>query len=438
MASNSIALAAAQLSEAATPAAALPPIKALITLSGGRGSRGARMAALSAEGVAPEARYLECVEAALPPLMAALHTHAAHPELCAAAGMLLRNIASEPCLEACIDAGAVQAMVAALCEHSGVVDTVTWVSGALCNLSCCDAGRNKCFASGALPALVSALRLHPGAEAVCEKVCSALGNIVSNNVVMKNVCLDDGLAPTLVTVLQAHAGNANVCERACKVFSVLTGSNSQGKVVCMEAGAIPAIVAALSTHVGSADVAQVGCWAIANIAGSARCREACWEGGAVAAMTAALAAHPTDELIEEEAGRALLRLGAPGGRLLLATLPPAGLQERLASCLECWRAAPRRACPRVGEHSGPHQCPVCFEEEAEKEWLALKCGHVVHSTCMMAWAAQETRAARAGAALNPKTEANCPMGRCVATRVAWVPGEAEGEVEVRSPVVADM
>ena len=123
--------------------------------------------------------------------------------------------------------------------------------------------------------------------------------------------------------------------------------------------------------------------------------------------------------------------------LVLVTLPPARLAARLASCAACWLASRPCACPPPRRH----ECAVCQADEGEGEggeagssWTALACGHLFHRTCILAWAASSTHAARQLAALPSHTEAVCPLDRSVITRVAskWR-SAAQKEEEV--PVV---
>ena len=122
-----------------------------------------------------------------------------------------------------------------------------------------------------------------------------------------------------------------------------------------------------------------------------------------------------------------LAVALPPRPLLLKHLAPVDTAARLESCLECWLASPRRKCPRGGgaveadaaggaaasgatfaelapgssssgggggaarsTHAEPLQCAMCYEvyePAVAAAWMALVCGHVFHSVCIMKWAA---------------------------------------------------
>ena len=70
---------------------------------------------------------------------------------------------------------------------------------------------------------------------------------------------------------------------------------------------------------------------------------------------------------------------------VLLHLPPADLAARLGSCLQCWRAQPRRACSHATEQGEQLHCAICCsEEEGGAGMLALHCGHLFHRRCLMA------------------------------------------------------
>jgi hypothetical protein len=121
-------------------------------------------------------------------------------------------------------------------------------------------------------------------------------------------------------------------------------------------------------------------------------------------------------------------------RLVLRVLPSSELPARLASCYQCWHAAPRRACI----HNEAPQCPICMEgDKIDRPWLALRaCGHIFHESCIMSWVALQTHDARGAAVLNPETAALCPVGRCQATSIGGsAGGSGGGDLPVATPVL---
>ena len=152
--------------------------------------------------------------------------------------------------------------------------------------------------------------------------------------------------------------------------------------------------------------------------------------------------------------------------LVLRRLPPRALAERLAACLACWRAGAPRACACSSQARAP-QCPICHAVEGEgcevgggegcaggsagaggkggggsalaaaplpaptqSAWMALPCGHALHSSCMMQWAV--TRACEFEVLRSATSVVCCPLCRRAATRVVrWTWGQADSEEEAR-------
>ena len=75
--------------------------------------------------------------------------------------------------------------------------------------------------------------------------------------------------------------------------------------------------------------------------------------------------------------------------LYLLHLSPSDTRARLASCLECWKAA--RACPGTGgaegaAHSLHHTCGICLDStRSDRQWMALACTHLYHAQCILQW-----------------------------------------------------
>jgi hypothetical protein len=332
---------------------------------------------------------------------------------------------SDEAAAACVAAGAVPALVAALTTHAGEAGVCRAACGALCNIVKSDEAAAACVAAGAVPAIVAALEAHAGEAGVCEVACNALGRITWSDE-GRAACLASGAVPAIVAALGTHAGEAGLCREACGALHAISWIGSdEGGAACLAAGAVPAIVVALGTHVGNADTCEGACKALGSIARTAEGRAACVAAGALSALLATIAAEDP----AADAARAALQNIQPPvpSTLALLALPPLQLEARLASCLECWASTPRAPCP----HRPPPECAICYDNVCEMPWLALPCGHLVHAGCMMEWAAAETRGARAAAALPTHTAAHCPLDRSVVTRLVPL-GEAlpEGAVAV--------
>lgn len=153
-------------------------------------------------------------------------------------------------------------------------------------------------------------------------------------------------------------------------------------------------------------------------------------------------------------GDTLRLLGFQAPALHLCVLPPPALEARLRSCFECWAAAAR---PRECAHAPlpPPVCPICYgewEEGESGEWVALKCGHLMHARCALSWGAKETRGYRKpphhggfqwGSFESRACSVSCPVDRSVVSvfgvegegglRVATPPPEWEGGADPGDP-----
>jgi hypothetical protein len=136
----------------------------------------------------------------------------------------------------------------------------------------------------------------------------------------------------------------------------------------------------------------------------------------------AAAARLQDSPAPSSFQRLLALLGADA--YVLLHLPPLEAAARMASCLECWRAEPRRACSDAAAHGEQLLCAICRADEAggaeegggAPSLLALHCGHLFHRRCLLAWLAH------GGAAL--AAAACCPLDRAPITRLAGAGDES--------------
>jgi hypothetical protein len=133
----------------------------------------------------------------------------------------------------------------------------------------------------------------------------------------------------------------------------------------------------------------------------------------------------------------------PPRALMLQHLGPGDTAARLESCLECWLASPRRACPRAAgaaalapaapgapaelqgvdggaagappprsPHCEPLQCAMCYESYEPgggMAWLTLVCGHVFHHACIHKWASHQAAAGN---------HVHCPLDRVLVSVAA--------------------
>jgi hypothetical protein len=281
-------------------------------------------------------------------------------------------------------------------ERTYLVNLLATVLEESCGLnpscSCCEAFEAACLSS--LPAVVAALEdaSRYGCTVHCHRRGAAaawvLLKLASRHRLQQHSTFGIALAP-LVALIAAQAGQA--------------GSDS-------------------SLWAGMQDVLNAAACALLRLVGLpgalTELRDTHLPELVAAADT--LAVQPPASLL-----RLLKELGA-GSRVLLH-LTPAQTAERLASCLECWRASPRRACPGSASdtHAEPHECPICRAVEPAGEQaalLALSCGHVFHRTCMLEWVAFKVRqlaAAHGGGGGGAVGGAVCcPLDRQPVTRLA--------------------
>ena len=360
--------------------------------------------------------------ALVPFCVAALNAHgAASRTVCEEACSALCTIAaSDAGKAACAAARAPRAIAAALAAHAADERVCEEACRAIqCIASHSEAGRAACVAARAPRFIVAALAANVGAAEACEEACSALGKIASGEE-GRAACVAAGASATLVAVLKAHAG-LQPCLQAVAALGNIAANSKEGKASCVAALAPAAIVAALGVLGGAAAFCKQACRALCNIAGSAGGKAACLAVGAVLALEAVRTTHPQQAALCAHAESALLAVTGRPACLYLASLPPPLLAARLGSCLECWRATPRRACPRGDAHTAPHgelrECPICFGAEcSEKPWLALRCGHYFHRCCMKEWGKRKIEA---------RAAVLCPLCMCVATRFTWAPAEGE-------------
>ena len=108
--------------------------------------------------------------------------------------------------EACIAAGAVGALVAALAAH-GAGDASLAMEGcwALANLSLQTSGRFACLEAGAVQAVAGALRAHAGAVLVANVACWTLGNLAEGGAGSRQALLGAGAVPLLVSAAATFA-----------------------------------------------------------------------------------------------------------------------------------------------------------------------------------------------------------------------------------------
>ena len=219
-------------------------------------------------------------------------------------------------VRAACDAGAIEAVVAALTAH-GADPTVQAVGcRTLVELGANRDGYSKLRAAsaGAVEAVVAALRAHGANAAVQEHGCAALviicGNVDNNTVKARAA----GAIEAVVAALRAHGANAAVQEHACDaLFTLCYHDYDDGiKASAVEAveatGAVEAVVSALRAHGAHAPVQKQACRALWLLASEDDNAMKAGAAGAVEAVVTALRAHGSDVDVQEHGCRALSNL----------------------------------------------------------------------------------------------------------------------------------
>jgi hypothetical protein len=260
---------------------------ALVALTGGKGRRAERVAALAAVGVDYEARCKECTDrGAAGVLVAALKAHGSLPAVVQYACGALRSLAAVPAGQiASLSAGAVPQIVAALRAHTREPAVVEWCCCALINFSNCSAGKEACLSEGAVPAIVDALQTFAGVPGVAEHACGALSNIANSD----DFDLNASMSAAVVAALQANASEPVVVEAACLALSNFLAADEDASA---PEGAVSAVVAALQDHGSVEGVVEYASRVLLGIfyqSGSAV--DDIVEAGAVPLLAAAFAAH---------------------------------------------------------------------------------------------------------------------------------------------------
>ena len=273
------------------------------------------------------------------------------------------------------------------------------------------------LAHGAVPAAVAAVLAHPHHPEICAYAAHVLSSVARDYPAGQLAVVEAGAPAALLGAMAAQGGDSNVVLYSIGALSTLANACPAGQLALV--GAPGALAAAMAAFPASAHIAQFACKALHHLAQQEAGRLAALAAGAPAQLLAAAEAHAADATVMEWAGRALTVITQERRHIVLCKLPPEQRAARLASCQECWLASPRRACARdAAPHSDAHQCSICLlagEDEA-RPWAALPCGHLLHTTCLMQWAATETRAARAAPSLPFNAKVHCPLDRCVVSR----------------------
>ena len=326
-----------QEQDAITGGGAVPVIAAALAAHAGsaRAAGAAEQAAVALAVLAnTEAGRAAGAAAALPPLVAALLTHAAaaggggagegeggeapraakaaeaSARACEWACRALYKITAGPYEDAACAAGAPAAIAAALRAHAAQSPGLCeQAASALANIAAAPSARAACLGAGALGALAHALRAQGKDSACAERTCRAVYKLCSGaqqggGEDGLRAALSEGgagdLPALLASALDTHGGDAGVCEQACSAVAALAAEDEGGRVVA--AGCIPLLVRALGAHAGDARTSERAARALQRIAGGPH-EDACARAGAVGALAATLKAYTEGKEWEGEVVR---------------------------------------------------------------------------------------------------------------------------------------
>ena len=307
-----------------------------------------------------------------------------------------------------------------------------------------EAAVQRLLDAGGLPAIVTFLALPPPQPPSLKPQrhflhwrVEALWSLSHIALSHKQAILDAGAVGLVLDVLRG--GGRSGREHACwAIVSLLTDCTGPQKDAVVALGAAQVVCAALAAWVRdekrerSLDTIAVDAlWELRRPVGSTAGVQLLVDAGAPGVLEALLDFWVAGENVQPRIARAMARaermlLVMPGGaaarRVFFAPLAPAEQAARAASCLECWIAAPRRPCAHRAQ---AEPCAICMDVSAGGgESLALQCGHVLHTACVLPWLVHNTRE---GGRTRLWKRGVCPVCRKVATRVVRVGGEgAEG------------
>ena len=139
-------------------------------------------------------------------------------------------------------------MAAAQTAHAGSAYLAWHACWALSAIAFdCKAGKEACLAAGAVPVVVAALTAHAsaGEAAVAVYACRALG-VIATWVPGQDACVAAGAIPAIVGALGKLADNEGVAEEACFALKNLAWRSPSHRAAIVAAGAVPLLAAVLA------------------------------------------------------------------------------------------------------------------------------------------------------------------------------------------------
>ncbi|KAG8462613.1 hypothetical protein KFE25_004589 [Diacronema lutheri] len=280
-----------------------------------------------------------------------------------------RALADAASCELAANAGALEAVVAAMRAHAAHSDVQKWACWALRNICTADdaAGisrAQRATEAGALEAVVDAMRAHAAHSRVQVQACWALRNICTTDdaagISRAQRATEARALEAVVDAMHAHAAHSDLQKQACWALrNICSGTDAAGparKQRATKAGALEAVVDARRAHaahsVVQAGVQEQACWALIHVcsgtdaAGPAR-KQRATKAGALEAVVAAMRAPAAHSGVQKQACWAL-------GNLCVST-DVAGLARARQAVEDGALEAVTAAMRAHAEHSGVQQ-----------------------------------------------------------------------------------
>jgi len=208
------------------------------------------------------------------------------------------------------------------------------ICGAVCDR--CFSGqtddeRQEAADAGALQALVLCMEQHSASKYVQDKSIMAFGNICcgtnERGLARKQLAADAGVLRAVVMAMRSHVTSSTIQENGSgtvgNVTSHVDDTGLARKKLAIDAGAFDAIVKGMRAHLTSPTVQAFGCFAIANLTrargdvesealgadvGGADRKAAAVEADAIETVVEAMLAHEADSMVLEHGIRALANI----------------------------------------------------------------------------------------------------------------------------------
>jgi hypothetical protein len=216
-------------------------------------------------------------------------------------------------------AGAIEAVVAAICAHPGDAGVQHLFFDALGIITAIGSNKVKACAVGAIEAAVAALRTHLGSASVQEQGCLLLYDLIVDNDAYKAKASAAGAVEALVATLQAHPGMPEVQGLACALLINLTVCNAANLAKAASLGAImgiassaEAVVATMRALPDSKAVILQGSKALKNIMAESSAQVEVRNSVIQAVLKAALSKFPTGQ-VAKHTKAALAEMGEQPG-----------------------------------------------------------------------------------------------------------------------------